>query len=115
MDNCARLRQRTRETLERTEEVNELPIPPKLQAMHEELSTKIDEYFRAWWRENGVEEPGDYINAWALVANIGNLEQRSPAGYIVETGPDNMPPHAIKGLFNEGIDWVCEQQEGEDE
>lgn len=106
---------RTHPTLERKEEVSIQDgtdsTPPHLQALYEELSVKIEEYFRAWWAERDVEEQGDYVNCWALVANFGNLNAPAPNGYIVETGPTNMPPHGIKGLLAEGVDWVVEMQD----
>jgi len=86
-------------------------IPEHLQKMHDELSQKIEEYFQAWWAYRNDGDSGDYVSCWALVANFGNLSEASAAGYIVETEPVNMPPHAMKGLLSEGVDWVCEMQE----
>lgn len=90
-------------------------VPPELEEKHRVLSDAIEDYFRAWWKHNDVEEPGDYIASWALVANFGNLRDPAPSGYVVETGPTSLPPHAIKGLFSEGVDWTSERQLGEDD
>lgn len=86
-------------------------IPTHLQALYDELDAKIEEYLRAWWKENEVAESGDYIANWVLVANFGNINETAASGYIIESQPSNMPPHAIKGLLMEGVEWVCEMQE----
>lgn len=97
--------------------VNESEIvPPHLEKLHQELQAKVEEYFRAWWAEMPEgDDPEDYISSWIIVVNYGNLRHKSPSGYTVEAFPSEMPPHAMKGLLNEGVDWVVDRQENADD
>lgn len=90
-------------------------LPKDILEKFEELDHLIQDYFQTWWVRNGVQEPGDYIASWAIVANFANIENGAATGYVVEASPQTMPPHAMKGLFLEGVDWVIDRQAGEGE
>lgn len=85
----------------------------EMKSLYDELDTKIQNYIKKTFEDQGLSESGDYIAGWALVVNYGNIERTSSAasGYIVEAMPANSPPHVIKGIFREGIDWVAVQQD----
>lgn len=82
--------------------------------LYDKLDKLIQEYVKKNFEEQGEQARGDYIASWALVVNYGDLEVADgfAGGYLVETMPQKNPPHATKGLFREGIDWVLEAQEG---
>jgi hypothetical protein len=86
-------------------------IVKSLDDLLNELDNVIQSYFHAHWAEQGVDNPGDAVESWALVANFGNLNEIGMHGYTVEAYPPNMPPHSMKGLFREGIAWVEDRQE----
>lgn len=85
-----------------------------LETLYDQLDSLIQRYVKKSFADKGLEEKGDYIGSWSVVVNYGNLNYKNPAaaGYLVESMPLNSPPHAIKGLLREGIDWVIEQQDG---
>lgn len=63
------------------------------------------------FEDSELAEDGDYIDSWAVVINYGNMNHDAMAGgYLVETFPLKTPPHAIKGLLREGIEWVQDAQ-----
>jgi len=82
--------------------------------LYDKLDKLIQEYVKKNFEEQGLEEQGDYIASWALVVNYGNLDRSDgfAGGYLVETMPQNNPPHATKGLFREGVDWIYDAQDG---
>lgn len=88
--------------------------PETVETLYDKLDKLIQEYVKKNFADQGLEEQGDYISSWALVVNYGNLDYANgmAAGYLVETMPPKNPPHAIKGLLREGIDWVIEAQDG---
>lgn len=90
------------------------PDEESLETLYDQLDTLIQRYIKKNFQDKGLEETGDYIGSWSLVVNYGNLDNSNPAaaGYLVESMPLHSPPHAIKGLLREGIDWVLEQQDG---
>lgn len=71
----------------------------------EALSKAISEHIMACYEgdEPLVEV---YVSQWALVINMGDLKTGFADEYLVEFSTPNMPPHAMKGLFSEGIDEV---------
>jgi len=89
------------------------PETPTSAELFEQLDNLVSRYFKELWAESGQGESGDYISSWGLVAHFANMNDpidRPSAGYICETSPTSMPPHSMKGLFSEGIDWVDEAQ-----
>lgn len=77
------------------------------------LEDAISAHFKKLWEEGGVGVDEDYVGDWAVVIHFGSLSDELPSsGYSVET-KRNMPPHHVKGLLSEGIDWVADAQEGE--
>jgi hypothetical protein len=85
-----------------------------METAYEKLDKFIQEYVKKTFTDQGINEEGDYIASWALVVNYGNLDQSEgfAGGYLVESMPPKNPPHAIKGLLREGIDWVLDAQDG---
>ncbi len=88
--------------------------PDAAETLYDKLDSLIQEYFKQSFKENGVLEDGDYIASWAIVVNFGNLNRNDGvgSGYSVASMPAKNPPHAVKGLLREGIDWVLEAQDG---
>lgn len=83
----------------------------KTNRLYEELNAKLNEYIQSVFEDTNDSEHGDYIDSWAVVLNYGNLNSNTMAGgYLVETFPNKMPPHALKGLLREGIKWVEDAQ-----
>ena len=83
----------------------------KTHTLFDELNVKINEYMNSIFEDSGEAEDGDYINSWAVVINYGNMNHDLMAGgYVVATFPHKTPPHAVKGLLREGIDWVIDAQ-----
>lgn len=76
--------------------------------LYNKLDQAIQDYFKQVDMDLGDYSSGDYIAAWGVVVNQGNLERFNgyAGGYGVQTMPRQASPHAIKGLFNEGIEWV---------
>lgn len=93
-------------------------ITPESEAKYNALQDAISAYFKQLWSDNDIPETeNNYIGDWALVAHFGSFDDpatKVSTGYIVETA-SNLAPHAIKGLFNEGIDWVIERTEHDEE
>lgn len=83
---------------------------PSSEELYNELDDLIRRYITQVWEENDATEEGDAIGAWALILNYGNYNNRSMTGYTGTFHPQNMAPHAVKGLFGEGVEWVLEQQ-----
>lgn len=82
--------------------------------LYDELNAKLNEYVNSIFEDSNILKHGDYIDSWAVVVNYGNMNRNMMAGgYLVETFPHKTPPHAVKGLFREGVDWV-EQAQMED-
>lgn len=67
------------------------------------LNVAIHEYFESILGD--VDEPF-YIDEWAVVVNLGAMSDGKAYEYFIESNVPHMPPHRIKGLFQEGIQEV---------
>lgn len=84
----------------------------------EALESAINLHFKTLWVESGQGTTSDYIPDWLVVIHFQDLtvEDDGPvsAGYSMETRR-RMAPHAIRGLLEEGLDWLAEQRMREDD
>lgn len=79
------------------------------------LETAIHNHFRQLWADGEVLSESDMITDWTVVVYSQDLDKVGTSSeYSVETSR-GLPPHSIKGLLNEGIDWVVQRQEDPDE
>lgn len=79
------------------------------------LEAAINLHFKTMWKESGDEGLADYIPDWAVVIafqDFGDADQKACA-YSMETR-SMMQPHAIRGLLEEGLDWLAEQRMSDD-
>lgn len=79
------------------------------------LEDAVNAHFKQVWEDAGELNQSDYIPDWAVVIAYQDLASESQqADYSVETRL-GMHAHQIKGLLNEGIDFVIDaQQEAKD-
>lgn len=95
--------------------MSQFETSPESQATYDALELAINNHFRQAWKDNEVLAAGDYIPQWALVIHYDDLNQAATSnGYDVESSK-RLPPHALKGLLYEGIDWVTDRQSREDD
>lgn len=85
------------------------------ETLYDKMDKAIQAYFKKNFEELEESKRGDYIAAWVLVVNYGNLEENDgfAGDYLVEAMPQKTPPHATKGLLRQGIDEIMDIQYGD--
>lgn len=90
-------------------------MSPELEKLHDELATKINEYFIAVFKEFDDYDEGDYVDGWVLSVHYKNIEDPlDMGGYMVEAFPAKSPLHVVKGLLREGIEEVRTNEQNRD-
>lgn len=85
------------------------PLSLEARAKYNAMEEAIKDYFLQLWEDHEAAERGDFIGDWAVVVHADNLLDNGVSQlYVVETAT-GMPPHHIKGLLSEGIDWVVDR------
>lgn len=86
---------------------SELTSEQTLQA----LEDAINLHFKTLWLEGGVQGGTDYIQDWVVIVASQDLsdEDGPMTEYSCETR-ERMAPHAIRGLLEEGLDWLADRR-----
>lgn len=70
------------------------------------LNQAVANHIQACFEDSEDGDVDFFINQWGIVINIGTLETGRSDEYYVKFNIASIPPHAMKGLLQEGIDEI---------
>lgn len=80
----------------------------------EELHAHIEQYIAIQYEKKVSELDSIFVGSWAIIINVGQLIDGYAKEYWTEHYPQNMPPHALEGLYTKGNEIVTIGLEDDD-